>query len=102
MTANTFGLAINTVTGVILEVCKAICEVLGPSYICMPRNKDLMKHKVAEFESKFGMPQAFDCIDEHTFHGKGMLKIPRIFTTTKGSFHLTCKQFVISEDSSWT
>ena len=63
MTANTFGLAINTVSGVILEVCKAICKVLGPSCIFMPRNKDEMRHKVAEFESKFGMPQAFGCID---------------------------------------
>jgi len=27
------------------------------------RSKDEMRQKVAEFESKFGMPQAFGCID---------------------------------------
>jgi len=29
----------------------------------MPINKDEMRHKVAEFESNFGMPQSFGCID---------------------------------------
>ena len=50
MTANSFGVAINTASVVIYEVCYAICQILGPMYI-------------REFEAKFGLPQAFGCID---------------------------------------
>ena len=63
MTANTFGIAVNTASVIIGEVCKAITKNLGPKYIYMPRDCDEMREKVSEFEAKFGMIQAMGCID---------------------------------------
>ena len=92
MTTNTLGLAINTVYGVILEVCKAICKVLDPSFIYLPSNKDEMRHKVAEFESKFGMPQAFGCIgwDTHSIEK----------TESKFPGFLQLQRFLLNEHAS--
>ena len=47
MTANTFGIAINTASAFIGEVCKAISKNLGPKYIYMPRDCDEMRMKVS-------------------------------------------------------
>jgi len=44
------------------KYAKQSTQVLAPR-ACMPINKDEMRHKVAEFESNFGMPQSFGCID---------------------------------------
>ena len=63
MTANHFGVANCTASKVILEVCTAICSVLGPSYLHHPRDQEERKMKVVEFEAKFGMFQAFGVID---------------------------------------
>lgn len=63
MTANAFGLAVCTVSKVIFDICEAIAIFLGPKYISLPRNEDEMRAKVSEFETKFGMIQAFGCID---------------------------------------
>lgn len=63
MTANTFGVAHNTVSCVIFEVCSAITKYMGPKYLHLPKNKDAMQKKVSEFEAKYGMVQAFGCVD---------------------------------------
>ena len=63
MTANHFGVANCTASKVICEVCSAICSVLGSSYLHLPRDQEEMKMKVAEFEAKFGMIQAFGATD---------------------------------------
>ena len=63
MTANTFGIHQCTVTKTVIEVCKAINKILGPKYLFLPKTVDEMREKVSEFESKFGMIQAFGCID---------------------------------------
>ena len=63
MTANSFGIAINTASIVINEVCCAISKYLGPKCIHLPKDKEHMQKKVCEFEAKFGMTQAFGCID---------------------------------------
>ena len=63
MTANAFGIAICTASTVIFEVCQAISKNLGPTYIHLPKDEDEMRQKVSEFESKFGMTQAFGCVD---------------------------------------
>ena len=62
MTANTFGIHQCTVSKTLLEVCRAISTHLGPEYLHLPRNHDEMQRKVAEFETKFGMVQAFGCV----------------------------------------
>ena len=63
MTANTFGIHQSTVSKVVFEVCDAITKHLGPEYIHLPRTAEEMHGKVSEFELKFGMTQAFGCID---------------------------------------
>lgn len=63
MTANSFGVAICTASAVIRQVCTAISKHLGPKYLYLPMDVDSMRKKVAEFETKFGMTQAFGCID---------------------------------------
>ena len=63
MTANTFGVAINTASSIITEVCEVISEKIGPKYVHLPKSKESMQRKVSEFEAKFGMTQAFGCVD---------------------------------------
>ena len=64
MTANNFGVAINTVSSVIYEVCLAIGQKkLGPQYTRLPKTREGMRERVSEFEAKFVMIQAFGCID---------------------------------------
>ena len=63
MTANSFGLSVPTVSSVLFEVCMTISTILGPKYIHLPQDDSEMMRKVAEFEGKFGMVQAFGCVD---------------------------------------
>ena len=63
MTANAFGLHQCSASKIIIFVCDAINKRLGPAYLHLPQDKDEMITKVSEFELKFGMIQAFCCID---------------------------------------
>ena len=63
MTANAFGLHINSVSKVINEACQAMTYKLGPKYQHLPRDEDQKGTKVAEIEAKYGMLQAFGFID---------------------------------------
>ena len=63
MRANNFGVAINTASSVIYEVCSAIYQNLGPHCICLPKTSEQIREKVSKFEAKFGVIQAFGCID---------------------------------------
>lgn len=63
MTANSFGIAVNSASAAVSEVCQAISNYLGPKYLHLPKDEESMRVKVAEFEATFGMTQAFRCID---------------------------------------
>jgi hypothetical protein len=63
MTANTFGIHVCTASKTIHDVCQAISFHLGPKYIKLPQNEEQMREKIAEFEAKYGLVQAFGCID---------------------------------------
>ena len=63
MTANSFGTATNTASAVINEVCNAIVLYVGPKYLHLPKTNHEIKEKISEFETKFGIIQAFGCID---------------------------------------
>lgn len=63
MTGNSFGIALNTASAVESEVCQGISNYLGPNYLHLPEDEESMREKVGEFEAKFGMTQAFGCID---------------------------------------
>ena len=62
MAADMFGIHQCTVSKTILGVCTAISTHLAPKYIHLPKAEDEMRAKVAEFETKFGMVQAFGSI----------------------------------------
>ena len=66
MTANTFAVAVSTVSKHVFEVCYAIAKNLGPKYMYLPRSTDEMREKAAEFEAKFGMPKLLDVLMEPT------------------------------------
>ena len=63
MTANSFGIATNTESAVINEVCNAIVLYVGTKYLHPPKTHEGMKEKTSEFETKFGMIQILGCID---------------------------------------
>ena len=63
MTANSFGIATNTASAVIIEVCNSIELYVGPKYLHLPKTNQEIKEKISEFETKFEMTQAFGCID---------------------------------------
>ena len=95
MTTKHFGVANCT-----FEVCSAICSVLGPSYLHLPRDPEEMKMKVADFEAKFGIVQPFGAIDG--------THIPIMIPSTNSqdyynhkSFHSLFKLFVITVVYFW-
>ena len=53
----------NTASAVINEVCNAIVLYVGPKYLHLLKTDQEVKEKISEFETKFGMIQAFGCID---------------------------------------
>lgn len=63
MTANTFGVAKSTVSVTVYQICHAITKHLGSHYIRLPSTEDEMREAVMNFESKYGFPQAFGCVD---------------------------------------
>ena len=70
MTTNTIEIHQCTVSKTIVEVCKVINAVLGTDYLHLPRSENDMRKIASEFELKFGMPQAFGCIDGKHIHIK--------------------------------
>jgi hypothetical protein len=88
MTANAFGVAISTVSTVIIEVSKVISTVVGPKYLHLPVDMDEMRLKVSEFESKFGMVQAFGCIDGTHIPVLRPVKDPQDYFCYKGFYSL--------------
>ena len=63
MTANAFDVHRCTASNIIILVCNAINKYLGLAYLHLPQDKAEMIRKVSEFELRFGMIQAFGCID---------------------------------------
>ena len=63
VTANSFGIATNTASAVINEVCNTIVLYVRPKYLHLPKTNQEIKQKISEFETKLGMIQAFGCID---------------------------------------
>ena len=63
MTANSFGVAVCTVSSVIYQACHSISTYLGPKYLHLLRNENEIRQKVGEFGAKYGMPHCFGCTD---------------------------------------
>ena len=63
MTANTFRIHQCTVSKAIAKVCEAINAILGLDYLHLLCSENDMGKTASKFKLKFGMPQAFGCID---------------------------------------
>ena len=88
MTANAFGVAICTASTVVIEVSTVISKVLRPKYLYLPADIDEMRLKVSEFESKFGMVQAFGCVDGTHIPLLRPVKDPQDYFCYKGFYSL--------------
>ena len=100
MTANAFGVHQCTVSKIVLAVCNAICIHLCPIYLHLPQTVVEMRKKVAEFETRFGMTQAFGCIDG-THIPKDRWLILKITSIINSFSPLMFKLFVIQMAYSW-
>ena len=85
MIANSFGVAICTVSVVIAEACEAVSTYMEPKFISLPKKKDEMMVKASEFEAKFGIKQPFACI--------GGNHIPIKFQVQNSQDYFCYKQF---------
>ncbi|XP_047140221.2 uncharacterized protein LOC105845863 [Hydra vulgaris] len=63
MTANVFGIYQCTASKTVKIVCDAINNIVGPIYLHLPKNKENMTKLASQFDVKFGIIQAFGCID---------------------------------------
>ena len=88
MTANTLGIDQCTVSKTIVEVCKANNAILGPHYLYLPHSENYMRKIAPEFELKFGMPQAFGCIDGTNIHIKRSIENSQDYYNYKQLFSL--------------
>ena len=97
MAVNIFGIALSTASKIIHEVCKTVTEHYGLKYIHFPRTEEEMIPKASEFEIKYGMVQAFGCIDGTMFQFYALLRIPR----TSMFLSLTVQAFWITGVFLW-
>ena len=88
MTANAFGVAICTASTVVIEVSTVISKVLRPKYLHLTADIDEMRLKVSEFEPKFGMVQAFGCVDGTHIPLLRPVKDPQDYFCYKGFYSL--------------
>jgi len=87
MTANRFGIALNPASAAVSEVCQAISNHVGPECLHLPEDEESMGEKVAEFEAKFGMTQAFGCIDGSHIQLNAHKRTHKIFSARDNSIH---------------
>ena len=62
-TANSFGLARQTVSKVVREVCTAITYHLGPEYITLPLTEPAVADLTSNFYLNYGIPQCKGAVD---------------------------------------
>ena len=107
MTANAFGIQVCTASKIIHEACREIAMKLGPELICLPQNKEEIMEKASEFEVKFGMPQAFGCIDGTHIQVKRPIRNSQDYFCYKMYFSLNvqaicdCKGLFMDIDCRW-
>ena len=63
MTANSFGVAVPTVSVVIRRVCYSISEHLLPKYIHFPQDEPSLERLIAGWEQKTGFPMVVGTVD---------------------------------------
>ena len=98
MTANTFGLHQCTVSKTINEVCDVLNNEVGPEYLVLPKNEEDMRKVVSGFELKFGLLQAFGCIDGTHVEIKRPIENAQDFFN---KIRLQFRQYVTVAEDSW-
>ena len=63
MMANSFGIARNTVGGIIHKICSIVTHKIGKQLIKFHINKEELLKASSEFQAQFGFPQVIGCID---------------------------------------
>ena len=63
MTANSFGVAVPTVSVVIRRVCYSVSEHLLPKYIHFPQDEPSLERLIAGWEQKTGFPMVVGAVD---------------------------------------
>ena len=63
MVANTFRVAVNTVSIIVYKVCHILTVKVGPRVLHLPKTEQEMRSLINEMERKYGLPQAFGCVD---------------------------------------
>ena len=63
MTANSFGVAVPTVSVVIRRVCYSVSEHLLPKYIHFPQDEPSLERLIAGWEQKTGFPMVVGTVD---------------------------------------
>ena len=63
MTCNNFGVSLPCLSRTVKAVCFYINKVVAPKYLRLPSTVDEMKTLISKFETRFGLPQAFGCLD---------------------------------------
>ena len=96
-----WGSSVHTVSKTIVEVCTAINTHLGTKYLHLPNDVDEMRRKVSEFELKFGMTQAFGCIDGTHVPLKRPQNNSQDYFNYKQFFPLMSRLPVIAKDILW-
>ena len=107
MTANTFGIHQCALSKVVKEVCIVIVTYMVLKLIKLPISQDEMLPKISEFEAKFGMTQAFGCIDGTHIHLKAPTENSQDYYNYKQFYSLNvrgvcdCKDYFMDVDCRW-
>lgn len=88
ITANTCGIHQYTVSKTITEVSSAIKSIMGSQFLHFSRSVNNMEETVSEFERKFGIIQAFGCIDGTHVQIKRPIEIWKDYFCCKQYFSL--------------
>ena len=108
MITNSFGTATNNASAVINEVCNSIMLYVRPKYLHLPKTSQEIKEKISEFETKFGLIQAFGCIDgshissPYVYHSLKLLHHTLAITSvTNNPIQLAYKLYAIIKVFLW-
>ena len=83
-------------------MCSVIVTYIVPKLIKLPNSQDEMLSNMSEFEAKFGITQAFECIDGTHIPLKASTVTLKIIITTNNSIRWMFKSFATEKATLWT
>ena len=91
MTANSFSVALCTVSIVVRKACDIINTVLGPQYIQLPSTPNEMAEFVRGMEQQYEFPQGFGCVGGTHIHISQPRESPHDYWNYKQKYILNCQ-----------